>query len=266
MEPSPADDQTAPPLHETPPPVAAAATSSPGAGQVMIGSLLASAIAAAAFFLVAPEIFPIFKCPEELLIPMPPDEIAVAREAALSQARILNAATALGMLSLLLSVSFIAIAAAVHRAKGGVTPIRIVLSVIIATGCGFLGGLAGQFVIEQLTFVHSIDSIVRSSLSQMIGLAIFGAGLGLANGLLAKARPLTPALASGVVAGVIGGFLFPVVSGLLMHKALTDGVLIPGGLVVYGKDPTVLTVWVGITAVLTTLVIAFASCRKPRHA
>jgi hypothetical protein len=242
------------------PPEAAGTGAGPRLHPVLF--LVVAIVAGAAFFGISREIFPIFHVPGELLAPFPPPEIAVAREAAMSKARMLNASVALGIFGLLLGGLLGASEAAARRFGPGAWT-RLVWGVLLGTGLGCLSGLLGQFLMEQLRYAHSLVPIARTTLAQMCALGTLGLGVGMAAGLGAGGRRrLLSYAGAGAFSGILAGLLFPVVCAFLMHRIKVEGIIIPGGVLGGRIEPSGLALWIGCLAAAVGLLVPWVTRGK----
>lgn len=234
--------------------------SQPGLPPVLF--LVVAIAAGAAFFGVCKAALPIFRVPQELLVPMPPPEIAVAREAALSKARVLNATVALGVFALLTGGLLAAGEAAVRRFDGGAL-MRLGVGAVLGTALGCLSGLLGQFLMEQLQFVESLVPITRTTIVQACTLGMLGLGVGTAVGLGAGGRRRAfTCVGAGVLSGILAGVLFPVACAFLMHRAKMEGVAVPGGVIGGRIESWALALWVGFFVVAAGLFIPLVTRGK----
>ncbi|HID76939.1 MAG TPA: hypothetical protein EYP56_13205 [Planctomycetaceae bacterium] len=217
--------------------------------------------AGAALFGICEAVFPIFHAPGELLVPFPPPEVAVAREAALSKARMLNAVAALGTLGLLLG-GLLGIGEAAARRFGEGALKRVPVAAVLGVALGGAAGIVGHLLTEGLGAVQALTPLGRTTVVQAVMLGVFGGGVGASVGLVAGGRrSLLSGCAAGVAAGVAAGLLFPVVCSLLMHRVKTE-VVIPGGVVGGRREPVALALWIGFVILALSLVIPLARRRK----
>jgi hypothetical protein len=224
--------------------------------------LVLALISGAIFFFVAQVVLPIFECPEELRVPMPPPEIAVAREKAMSLARMQNASVAGGLLGLLLGL-LLGVGEAAARRAGSSAFTRVGVGAVLATVLGGLGGLLGQLVIEQLMYAEAVVPITRTTVAEIVGLGLLGLGVGLAVGLVAASgRTVASYAAGGAVAGVLAGALFPTACAVLFHRVKTDGILIPGGVLGGRVELAGLALWTLMIVLCIALLLPFAGRQR----
>ncbi len=233
------------------------------AGLALARSLILALAAGGIVACVVLAVFPLFTVPAELLAPFPPPEIAVAREASVLQCRMLNAIVALGSLGFFMSLLMGTGEAAVRRFSGG-TIGRLVAGVVLATIVAGLSGALGQFLTQQLATVKSLVPIARSSLTQACMLGLFGAGVAAAVGLVVGGgRTARLNIVSGLMAGILVSFLFPVVCALALPNLQTE-VAIPGsGTVgVDHKNAMGLVLYIGLIVVMLGALIPLGNWRR----
>jgi len=234
--------------------------SQPGLPPVLF--LLVAIAAGAASFGVCRTVLPIFNAPLELLVPMPPPEVAVAREAALSKARILNATVALGIFALLTGGLLAAAETAARRFDGGAL-MRLGVGVVAGTVLGCLSGLIGQFLMEQLRPVEALTPIARTTIVQICTFGILGLAVGAAVATVAGGRGWAPtSVGAGLLSGILAGLLFPVLCAFFMHRAKTEGVAVPGGVILGRVEPWAFALWIGSFVVAAGLLIPLVTRGK----
>ncbi|MBC7287511.1 MAG: FHA domain-containing protein [Armatimonadetes bacterium] len=82
------------------------------------------------------------------------------------------------------------------------------LGLVVGAGCGAFGGVFGQVLYSSLGGGKSSNPLAQL-LVRAAGWAVVGAGVGIAPGVLAKARKkIINGLLGGLAGGAIGGFLF----------------------------------------------------------
>jgi hypothetical protein len=223
--------------------------------------LVLAIAAGGALFGISRAVFPIFHVPQELMIPFPPDEIAVAREAAMSKTRTLNAAVALGIFGLLLG-GFLGTGEAAARRLGGAWK-KIFLGALLCAALGGLSGLVGQFLMEQLRYVDFLVPIARTTIAQVCALGILGLGVGMAAGLGAGGRrELMKYAGAGLFAGMLAGLLFPVICAFALHRVRVEGNLIPGGVLGGRIEPAGLALWIGCFVAAVGLLVPLTTRGK----
>jgi hypothetical protein len=203
--------------------------------------------------------FPIFHVPAELMVPFPPEEIAVAREASMRHVAMLNATVAMGVLGFLMSVLLGMGEAAARRFSEG-TVVRLVVGIILATAVGCVSGVVGQFLVQLLHVPEGpLTPIVRTFLVQAGMFGLFGLGVGAALGFVAGGARTAGAVAvSGLLAGIVAAFVFPVTSAFVTPDLSTE-VVMPGGVLRGQKHTLGLALYLGLLAVALGLILPFGS-------
>ncbi|MCU0959960.1 MAG: hypothetical protein MUF48_07625 [Pirellulaceae bacterium] len=206
--------------------------------------------------------FPIVDVPAELLVRFPPPEIAVAREASIKQTNMVNAMAALGILGLLMS-GFLGLGEAAARGFGGGTMRRLVPGMVLATGVGCLSGIVGQLLVQQL---HSPDGdmapVIMTFLVQAGMLGLFGIGLGAALGFVAQGvSGVGTVMVSGLLAGLLAAFFFPVVSTFAAPDLHTE-VVMPGGVLRGQRHIVGLVLYIGLIVIAWGLIIPLGNRRR----
>ncbi len=211
-----------------PSPTSSSAKSQPSsAGLALVRSLILALAAGTLAAAVALTVLPLFDVPAELRVPFPPPEIAVAREASTLQCRLLNAVVFMGSLGFFMSLLMGVGEAAVRRFSGGVVG-RLVAGVVLATIVAGLSGALGQFLTQQLFVAKFSVPVTRTVLAQACMLGLFGIGVAAAVGLVVGGvRGAGTNVVSGLMAGILVAFLFPLICSLMLPNVHTE-VAIPG--------------------------------------
>jgi hypothetical protein len=104
----------------------------------------------------------------------------------------------------------------------------VLLAVPIGALGGCVAGLAGSLARETLE-VGALADLAEIVQVQAVMLGVFGAGVGLALGLLGRSgRTVFAAGFAGMLAGMLAGVLYPFAVSLILPTASTD-FLIPAG-------------------------------------
>ncbi len=203
--------------------------------------------------------FPIFHVPAELTIQFPPEEIARVREASMRQTAMLNATVALGVLGFVMSLLFGMGEAAARRFADGTT-VRLVPGIILATAMGCAGAVVGQLLVNLLHVPEGpLTPIVRTFIVQAGMFGLFGLGVGAALGFVAGgARTASVVAVSGLLAGIVAAFVFPVASTFVMPDLQTELVM-PGGVLRGQKHTPGLLLYLGVLAVALGLILPLGS-------
>ena len=203
--------------------------------------------------------FPIFLVPSELMAMFPPEPIARAREASIKQTAMLNATVALGILGVLMTVLLGAGEAAARRFADG-TVARLVVGVVLGTAVACASAVVGQLLAQTLyTPEPSLSPIVLTFIVQACMLGLFGLGVGAALGFVAGgARTAGVVAMSGLIAGIVAAFVYPVASTFLTPSLQTEFVM-PGGVLRGQKHTVGLVLYLGLLVVSLGLILPLAS-------
>lgn len=193
--------------------------------------------------------FPLIKPAPELLVPFPPDEIAVAREAAFQRGRLLNPLIAMSSLAFLTAIALpLVLSKKVSMAAGWtklLVPNALLAAVLAACGVGL-----GHLIFES-TNSESLG-ITRTFLARWVEFAFFGCGVGAAVGAALGGRVLAleKALTTGLVAN-IGALLLDLIY-VPIATAQVD-VLVPGGVSWGNKDLLALGLFAAALGISVTI-------------
>ena len=200
--------------------------------------------------------FPLLRPAEELMVPTPPPEIALAREAALSRCRLLNS---LMIISLFTATAGGGLAFIAARARSGQTGIagRGVAGAAAAVGLAALGVIAGHAIMDYLK-VDPTVTMYRTMGAQGVLMALLGTGLGLAMGLGVRVKGSVAAFAGkGAIAGLLATILYLLLTGIVLADSQSD-YLIPGGVLAGGKDLPILITWLAAPIICLTILLPMA--------
>ena len=203
--------------------------------------------------------FPVVDVPQKLTVMFPPPEIAVAHEASVRQKAMINAAVALGILGLLMSGLLGTAEAAARRFADG-TVVRLIAGIVLATAVGCASGVVGQLLVQLLhTPDSAISPTVRTFIVQAGMLGLFGLGVGAALGFIAGgARTAGVVAVSGLLAGIVAAFVFPVATTFLTPDLRTE-VVMPGGVLRGQKHTLGLAMYLGLLVVALGLMLPLGS-------
>lgn len=208
--------------------------------------------------------FPVLRPAEELMVPTPPPEIAIAREAALSRCRLLNSLMVLGLFSVTAGAGLGGAAAAKRGGQPSV-PSSAALGAVSALLLGGLGVAAGHMIMDYLN-VDPTVLMYKTMGAQTVLMALLGAGLGLAIGLgLRRPGSIAAFTGKGSVAGILAAIIYLLLTGVVFSDSQTD-YLIPGGVLAGGKDLPILLTWLGSTIVgqVALLPLAYRDLQKSK--
>ena len=220
--------------------------------------LLCGGLAAA----VAHVWFPVLRPAEELMVPTPPPEIAIAREAALSRCRALNSLMVVGLFAGLAGGGLAGVSA-VRRGGQPSVATSAALGALSALLLGGLGVAVGHVIMDYVK-VDPTVLMYKTMGAQALLMALLGAGLGLAMGLGYR-RPgsIAAFTGKGVVAGILAAIIYLLITGVVFSDSQTD-YLIPGGVLAGGKDLPILLTWLGspIVGLVALLPLAYRDLQK----
>ena len=217
----------------------------------LLGSMLVSSAIA---FVIGLQFFPVFGPPAELLIPTPPPEIAVAREASFWRCRLANS-------QILISGVLAVIAGGLWASFAGrIGVVPFLKGALSASAICAVGVFLAHLVME--TRVDPDFEMYRTVASQVVMMAFLGLGLGVALGWgQGSKHSISQYGLNGFVAGIAAALAFIVIASLFLSDSQTD-VLVPGGILLGNKDPVLLAVWFGVMALVFTLIIPKQSSSK----
>lgn len=217
----------------------------------LFGSILLSSVVAGVIGL---QLFPLFEPPEKLLIPTPPPEIAVAREASFWKCRLANSQVLIAGIFAVLAGGLWAVS------LGRKSPVTFLKGAVSASAICAAGVFLGHLIME--IRVEPNYEMYKTVASQVVMMAFLGLGLGVALGWGQGSKPwIIQYGQNGFVAGIAAAVIYIAVTSLLLSDSQTD-VLVPGGVLKGNKDPVLLAVWFSIMAVIFSLIIPKQSKSK----
>jgi hypothetical protein len=242
---------------------AAAATARPG--RVPVGIMAGILLFCGALTLVpAYAWFPVLRPAEELMIPTPPPEIALAREAALSRCRLLNSLMVMSLFAVTAGGG-LAAAAAARRQVGATVVMSGLKGAVLAAVFAAVGVLCAHVLLDYIK-VDPTVFMYRTMGAQAVLMSLVGAGLGMAMGVgVGRPSAVAAFTGRGAMAGILAALLYLLATGIFLTSSQSD-YLIPGGVLEGGKDLPLLLSWLGALIIGLVILLPMAYRNLPQSA
>lgn len=222
----------------------------------ILAVLLLGAVICVAF---SHSIMPYYLPPNELMVPTPPPEIAIAREKSLSNCRLANAVvTICGVFGLIVGIGLPLVQARTRQFKSVFASVfAVVLGSLLAVGIGHC--------IMDFINVDPTKLMLKTTIVQIAFLGLWGASLGMALGVGCNQKNAVSLLTiQGFVSGVVGAIVYIVLTSLVLADSQTDA-LVPAGTLGGSKDLLLFAIWFG-SFILAFVAIVPSAFRHQKRA